>query len=308
MHALTRRMTHATRDAAFMTNHQSGEVPQIPFDEYQAFSRFLRSLCGIELGANKQYLVATRVRRILKEADLPNLGALTAAMSRDNSWQLRQKVIDAMTTNETFWFRDTYPFQYLAETILPELAARRPAEKAKIWSAACSSGQEPYSISMIFEETLRTRFSRPMCEGDILATDLSSVILDSAKEGRYDQISLARGLSEQRRNDFFVPVGNEYWQLKSAIRNRVRFRSLNLQDSFLLLGKFDVIFCRNVLIYFSTDLKLEIIKKIHASLVPGGYLFLGSSESITGLNDYFEMVNCNPGVAYRAKLFRPTRG
>lgn len=289
-----------------MSRDSSADSPQIDAEEYLAFSRLLRDLCGIDLGANKQYLVATRVRRILIDADLPSISALTAAMSSESSWKLRQKVIDAMTTNETFWFRDTYPFQYLASTLLPELSTGKPAGKIRIWSAACSSGQEPYSISMVFEEAQRNKFGRQFCDGDILATDLSSVVLDSAKEGRYDRLSLARGLSEQRRQDFFVPANNDLWQLKPAIRNRVRFRSLNLQDSYLLLGKFDVVFCRNVLIYFSADLKLQILKKIHASLVPGGYLFLGSSESITGLNDYFEMINCNPGIAYRAKVFRPT--
>lgn len=291
-----------------MNKNPSTESPQIEAEEYMAFSSCLRTLCGIDLGANKQYLVATRLRRILIEAGLPSLGALTAAMmSTDRNGQLRQKVIDAMTTNETFWFRDTYPFQYLAGTLLPELSKRRSAGKIKVWSAACSSGQEPYSISMIFEEACRNQFSRHFCDGDILATDVSSMVLESAKEGRYDRISLARGLSEQRRNDFFVPVNNDFWQLKPAIRNRVRFRSLNLQDSYLLLGKFDIVFCRNVLIYFSSDLKFQILKKIHASLVPGGYLFLGSSENITGLSDYFEMVNCSPGIAYRAKPFRPAQ-
>lgn len=289
-----------------MNNKVSGDVPRIELDEYRQFSDFLRSMCGIDLGANKQYLVATRVRRILIECQLASVGALTAALTDGANRQLRQKVIDAMTTNETFWFRDTYPFQYLAETVLPELSRVKSPGKIKIWSAACSSGQEPYSISMIFEEALRSRYNRSICEGDILATDLSSVVLDAAREGRYDRISLARGLSDERRKDFFDPAGADTWQLKPTVRNRVRFRSLNLQDSYVLLGKFDVVFCRNVLIYFAADLKLQILKKIHSTLAPGGYLFLGSSESITGLNDYFEMINCSPGIAYRAKSLRPT--
>lgn len=293
---------------ALMTYKLSGDSSQIQPDEYRQFSDFLRSMCGIDLGENKQYLVATRVRRILIDCQFSSLGALTVALADSSNRLLRQKVIDAMTTNETFWFRDTYPFQYLAETVLPEFSKARPAAKIRIWSAACSSGQEPYSISMIFEESLRSRYGRGICEGDIMATDLSSVVLDAAKEGKYDRMSLARGLSDQRRSEFFSPLGSDVWQLKPSVRERVRFRSVNLQDSFLLLGKFDVVFCRNVLIYFATDLKLQILKKIHSNLTPGGYLFLGSSESITGLNDYFEMINCNPGIVYRAKAVRPALG
>lgn len=280
------------------------ELPDIKAEEYQQFSDFLRSACGIDLGANKQYLVATRIRRILGESGLQCLGALISAIGVNGDSHLRQKVIDAMTTNETFWFRDSYPFQYLANTLIPEISKNKGAGKIKIWSAACSSGQEPYSISMIFEETCRNRFGRAICDGEILGTDLSSVILDLAREGCYDRTSLARGLSEERRLDFFVPIHDDIWQVRPAVRSRVRFRSLNLQDSFYLLGKFDIVFCRNVLIYFSSELKVQILKKIHESLLPGGYLFLGSSESLSGMSEYFEMVNCNPGIVYRAKTTR----
>lgn len=285
----------------------SSDIPEIGAEEYHRFSEILRSVCGIDLGANKQYLVATRVRRILLESDLPSLGALTDALDQDGSNTLRQKVIDAMTTNETYWFRDSYPFQYLASTLLPELSKNKASGRIKIWSSACSSGQEPYSISMVFEELRRNSFGRRVCDGEILGTDVSSVILDLAKEGCYDRISLARGLSDDRRKQFFTQVSDDLWRVKPEVRARVRFRPLNLQESYFLLGKFDVIFCRNVLIYFSAELKLKILKKIHGSLLPGGYLFLGSSESITGLNEYFEMVNCKPGIAYRAKDYRPVR-
>ena len=288
-----------------MNKYDLNEAQPIRTDEYHAFREYLRKVCGIDLGVNKQYLVSTRVRRILLNNGLNSLGALTQAIQEDSNRHLRQQVIDAMTTNETFWFRDTYPFQYLASTLLPEFSKKRPKQPIKIWSAACSSGQEPYSISMIFEEACRNKFVCQINEGDILGTDLSSIILEQAKEGCYDRISLVRGLSSDRLHNFFDQVNDDTWQLKPSIRQRVRFRPINLQDSYLLLGRFDIVFCRNVLIYFSAELKLEILKKIHASLTPGGYLFLGSSESITGLNDYFEMVNCNPGIAYRAKAFRP---
>jgi chemotaxis protein methyltransferase CheR len=289
-------------EAVVMSQFNGGDSLDLDTHEYQAFSAFLQTACGIDLGANKQYLVATRVRRILVEHHLRSLGELTRLIQQDSQRLLRQKVIDAMTTNETFWFRDSYPFEYLSKTVLPALAKQQKhQQKTRIWSAACSSGQEPYSLSMLVEEGMRGNFSTRCNDAEILATDVSASVLESAKQAVYDRISLARGLSLQRCNEFFVQTDTDSWVLKDSVRNRVRFRPLNLQESFYLLGRFDVVFCRNVLIYFSTDLKAEILRKIHGVLNPGGILFLGSSESISGLSDLYEMVNCNPGVAYRAK-------
>lgn len=279
----------------------SEELPQLDPDEYRDFSRILKTMCGIDLGENKQYLVATRIRRILIDHKLESLRSLTRAIQIDSERNLRQKVIDAMTTNETFWFRDTYPYEYLDKTLLPQFAQANPGRKIKIWSAACSTGQEPYSISMVVDERARAKFGNISCEAEILATDLSSSALDIAKKGSYDRLSVVRGLSDQRMREYFTKVNDDIWQVCPSIANRIRFRALNLQDSFYLLGRFDVVFCRNVLIYFSAELKRDILTKLHATLNPGGILFLGSSESITGLNDLYEMVNCQPGVAYRVK-------
>lgn len=271
--------------------------------EYRAFSDFLKSACGIDLGANKQYLVSTRLRRILQEHKLEGLGGLVIAIQDNKNSMLRQLVMDAMTTNETFWFRDCTPFDYLAK-ILPEMTPARPGGKIRIWSAACSSGQEPYSISMLVEERQRGRFGQPLPEVEILATDLSNKILDVARYGRYDRLSVARGLSPERAKKFFVLETPDSWCVRPEVRQRIRFRSLNLQDSFYSLGKFDVIFCRNVLIYFSGDLKRDILTRLHGALNPNGLLILGSSESISDLGYLYDMVNCNPGVAYRAKAFK----
>ncbi len=136
---------------------------------------------------------------------------------------------------------------------------------------------------------------------EIVATDLSSEILDQARSGVYDQLSIARGLSQERLREYFSQVGGGCWQAKPSIASRIAFRPQNLQESYVTLGKFDVIFCRNVLIYFSPELKLDILKRLHKALRPGGILFLGSSESLAGASDFFEMVHCNPGVMYRAK-------
>jgi chemotaxis protein methyltransferase CheR len=284
----------------------AGDMAPIDIDAYQGFSAFLRTACGIDLGANKQYLVTTRIRRILVEQGLSNLAELTLLIQQDSQRALRQRVLDAMTTNETFWFRDVYPFEYLAKVLLPDLAKRKSGEKVRIWSAACSSGQEPYSISMVVEECMRGKRIDRGCDAEILATDLSSSVLDVATQGVYDRQSLTRGLSSERAQDFFQQVDTDNWRIKDSVRNRVRFRPLNLQESFFLLGKFDIVFCRNVLIYFANDLKLEILRKLHANLLPGGILFLGASENISGLNDLYEMINCSPGLAYRAKSISAT--
>lgn len=279
----------------------AGDLPQFSAEEYQEFSNFLRAAAGIDLGAHKQYLVATRTRRILAQHQINTVGDLLARIKIDSDKLLRQQVIDAMTTNETYWFRDDYPFSYLAGTVLPEHAQMRASTPFRIWSAACSSGQEPYSLSMVAEEFSRSKKSAWHFDVEILATDLSSTMLDSARQGTYDRSSIIRGLSEERTRQFFVRETEESWTLIPEIKSRVRFRPLNLQESFRMLGRFQVVFCRNVLIYFSATLKQEILTKIHAQLQPNGLLFLGSSESISGLGHLFEMVYCKPGVAYRAK-------
>lgn len=269
--------------------------------EFEEFRDFLQSVSGIELGDNKQYLVSTRIRRILIDYNFENLAQLTDQIKRPANRDLRQKVIDVMTTNETFWFRDTYPFDYLKNTVFPEILKKNASSRLRLWSAACSSGQEPYSISMITEEFKKQSYRNNGISLEIVATDLSSEILELAKEGVYDQLSVSRGLSDKRMRDFFDKDGDGVWRAKPEIRKRISFRPVNLQDSFTSLGKFDIVFCRNVLIYFSGDLKTDILQRIHATLKPGGILFLGSSESLSGAAHLFEMVHCNPGLMYRAK-------
>lgn len=282
-----------------MSSELQKSACDISASEYESFSDFLRASCGISLGPNKQYLVATRMRRVLLEQELRSIAELVAKLANPGERSLRQKVIDAMTTNETFWFRDGYPFDYLARSLLPGLL-QGGAKTVRVWSAACSSGQEPYSISMVVEEYLRSRGALSV-EVEILATDLCSTVLEAAKQGLYDRLSLARGLSAERTQQFFQRRDDDFWALKDNIKRRVRFRPVNLQDSYLMLGRFDIIFCRNVLIYFSADTKQQVLAKLHSVLNPGGILFLGSSESITGASHLFDVVNCNPGVAYRAK-------
>ncbi|MEY4588449.1 MAG: hypothetical protein RL497_525 [Pseudomonadota bacterium] len=282
-----------------MTHRHSDDALSFSAQEYEEFCVFLQGSCGIELGQNKQYLVATRMRRIMVGLQISKLAQLTDLIKKSEQRLLRQSVIDAMTTNETFWFRDNYPFEYFGTKLLSLFQSEKPGSSIKVWSAACSFGQEPYSLSMVTEEFNRKPGTRPLTV-DILATDLSSAVLDHARAGIYDRISIARGLAAERKTQFFEQIDEDNWRIKGLIKNRVQFRPVNLQDSFLSLGKFDVIFCRNVLIYFSQDLKADILRKLHGQLQRGGYLFLGSSEGLTGVAELFEMVDCAPGLVYRA--------
>jgi chemotaxis protein methyltransferase CheR len=252
------------------------------------------------LGDNKQYLVSSRVGRIMLEHDIKNLNELVGRLRREPLSPLRQIIIDAMTTNETLWFRDVHPYTILKDKLLPELQKTPGMHKVRIWSAACSSGQEPYSISMTVEEYKRAAMGVLKAPVEIVATDLSRSILQSAQDGIYDGLSVARGLSAERLRLYFDKQGDR-WQIKPFVKQRVRFQSLNLLDHYGVLGKFDIVFCRNVLIYFSAQLKTDILRRIHATLKPGGYLLVGASEGLNNLSDIYEMVQCSPGIIYRAK-------
>lgn len=267
--------------------------------EYEAFKTFLQDACGILLGENKQYLVKSRLRRILEEHKMSSIGDLLGNLQRPGRSGLREIVIDAMTTNETLWFRDTHPYRILNEKLLPELAEKSPVSSVRIWSSACSTGQEPYSIAMVVEEFRRTRPGK-LRDVRITATDISKSVLEVARRGEYEMIAIGRGLSPERQKAFFTPSLNGGWQIKPQVKAMVEFKELNLLERYML-GKFDVVFCRNVLIYFSAELKRDILTRIHATLNPGGYLVLGSSESLNGLPDLYEMVQCHPGIIYRKK-------
>jgi chemotaxis protein methyltransferase CheR len=251
------------------------------------------------LGDNKQYLVQSRLRRIMADCEIDSVGELVDKMNRMPRSPLRESVVDAMTTNETLWFRDTHPFRILEEVILPELVAKRTSP-IKLWSAACSTGQEPYSISMVFEEFKKKNIGIRAALG-ITATDISPSVIASAKKAEYEMLAIGRGLSKERIDKFFTMTSNGSWKVKHELVKCVDFRLLNLMDSYVSLGKFDVVFCRNVLIYFSAESKKDILSRIHGTLKPGGYLVLGASESLSGMPEKYEMVHCRPGIIYRAK-------
>ena len=269
--------------------------------DFELFRVFLEKACGILLGSNKQYLVSSRLNKLMEQQGIKTLGELVQRMQAQPRGGLKEQVVDAMTTNETLWFRDTYPFEVMKTRVLPELIKANPGQRLRIWSAASSSGQEPYSLSMTLDEFERTNLGQLKAGVQIVATDLSGSMLNAAKSGEYDSLAMGRGLSQERLNRYFDAKGPGRWALKPAIKNRVEFRALNLLDSYASLGKFDVVFCRNVLIYFSAEVKKDILTRIHATLKPGGYLFLGASEALNGLPDLYQMVQCSPGIIYKVK-------
>jgi chemotaxis protein methyltransferase CheR len=282
---------------------QSAPLAGIVAAEYEDFRRFLEEACGIVLGQNKHYLVQSRLGRIVSEKGLSGLGELVVQLRREHSGgPLRQLVIEAMTTNETSWFRDVHPFTILRERILGDFV-KRGVRMPRIWSAACSTGQEPYSISMVAQEFIGANPSG-LTDVQIIATDISPAILGEAETGCYDGLSVSRGLSTQLRAKYFERLDGHHgdrWKINAAIRKRVRFSRTNLLDSYTGLGRFDVVFCRNVLIYFSQASKMDILGRVAEILNPGGYLFLGSSESLHQYSDDFETVRCHPGIVFRKK-------
>lgn len=267
--------------------------------DYESFKLFLQEAAGILLGDNKQYLVTSRLGKLMQQHSIENLGELVKRIQQFSQRALKEAVIDAMTTNETLWFRDSHPFNIFRNRLLPDLQ-KSAAGGIRIWSAACSSGQEPFSLSMLIEEYRSSSMGVMKVPVEIVATDLSREMLEVCKRGEYDGLSLGRGLSEERKKRFFEQKDGGVWKVKSVVSDRVRFQYLNLKDHYASLGKFDIVFCRNVLIYFSADLKLDILRRIHSTLKPGGYLILGASEGLSGLSERYEMVQCNPGIIYRA--------
>jgi chemotaxis protein methyltransferase CheR len=282
-----------------MSSELSLGVTAQPLDpaDYAAFRAFLEEACGIVLGENKEYLVFSRLSRLMAEQGAGGLRELVSKAG--SSGALRERIVDAMTTNETLWFRDGYPFEVFKQKLLPEIAAERRSN-LRIWSAACSTGEEPYSLSIAIAEYQMVNPGRLPADIQIVATDISPSVLELARAGQYDEKNLSRGLSAERRQRFFVEKGAR-WEVREEVRRRVRFQELNLKTSYTLLGKFDVIFCRNVLIYFSGELKRDILDRMAERLLPGGLLVLGASESLSGYSESFDMVRCQPGVVYRLR-------
>ncbi|MFT7413722.1 MAG: chemotaxis protein methyltransferase CheR [Methylophagaceae bacterium] len=274
-------------------------VGNISPQDYDRFKLFLEQACGILLGEGKQYLITSRLTKLLRDENIPSVSALLHAIEMRQPRHLRDAVIDAMTTNETSWFRDQSPFEILAKEVFPEMdnTAKR---QCRIWSSACSSGQEPYTVSIALSEYMTKVSNSGLVNAQIVATDISMSMLATAKQAEYGEGVLGRGLTAGRKQQFFKPIGDR-WRVADEIIRRVSFKEQNLLSSYGSLGKFDIIFCRNVLIYFSTERKKDILNRMALALNPGGYLFLGASETINGYSDAFEMIRSPHGVFYCLK-------
>lgn len=242
--------------------------------EFRRFQTFLKAASGISLADNKQYLVTNRLQPLLNEIgvdELDDLLSLIEAMPNDN---LTMKVVEAMTTNETFWFRDSGHFHALEQKVVAELGEKG---HISLWSAACSTGQEAFSLSLSLDKALQLANKQVAIQ--IVATDISEKNIELAKKGIYTDIQLSRGLPNETRMEHFKCV-RDGWEISAKHRSRVSFKSLNLINDFSNLGDFDVVFCRNVLIYFSLSTKLDILNRIAQQMKPGAYLFLSSSEQV----------------------------
>ena len=247
---------------------------------FTALCDFLHRSSGLVMESSKQYLVESRVMPIVRRERLSGLDELVLVLQRGQNPKIAKDVIEAMTINETYFFRDKAPFDQFRNVMLPALiAARQNERRLRIWSAAASTGQEAYSLAMILDENAARM---PGWKIDILGTDLSEQVLEKARKGIYSQFEVQRGLPTPVLLRYFSQIG-ESWQISDAMRTKVTFKQLNLLSDFSALGRFDVIFCRNVLIYFDAARKTDILARMTRVLAPDGYLTLGASESLIGL-------------------------
>ncbi len=255
--------------------------------EYEYLRKFLRDHSGLDLSADKQYLIESRLLPLARKAGLSGIGELVQKLQGPGSSALSVSVVEAMTTNETFFFRDKVPFDHFRDTIMPEVLKARAARKSvRIWCAAGSTGQEPYSLAMSLKEMGAALTGWRV---EIVATDLSQEVLEKAKAGIYSQFEVQRGLPIQLLVKYFKQTG-ETWQINPELRAMIQHRQLNLLHDFSQLGAFDVIFCRNVLIYFDQDTKINIFNRIARQIEPDGFLVLGAAETVVGLTDAFRPI------------------
>jgi chemotaxis protein methyltransferase CheR len=252
--------------------------------EYDYLRKLLKERSGLMLSADKQYLVESRLLPVARKAGAAGLSQLVQRLNGPAAERLIVEVVEAMMTNESFFFRDKMPFEHFRQVIMPALLAARAARRRiRIWCAAASTGQEPYSLAMALKEM------GAAIEGwriEIVATDLSTEVLEKARTGLYTQFEVQRGLPIQLLLKYFTQVG-EAWQIAPDIRAMVHYRQLNLLSDFSHLGQFDVVFCRNVLIYFDQATKSAMLDRVARNTERDGYLLLGAAETVVGLSDSF---------------------
>jgi chemotaxis protein methyltransferase CheR len=260
--------------------------------DYEYLCRLLKDRSGLALAGDKQYLVESRLLPLARKAGIASLADLVAKLKDDDD-RLAVEVVHAMTTNESFFFRDKIPFDHFRDTIMPALLEARAAERRiRIWCAAAATGQEPYSLAICLKE-VKDKLAGWRIE--ILGTDLATAVLEKAKAGLYTQFEVQRGMPIQMLVKYFAQVG-EMWQIAADIRAMVQYRPLNLLSDFSYLGTFDLVFCRNVLIYFDQETKVAVLNRIARVTAPHGYLVLGAAETVVGLSDAFKPVPDRRGL------------
>jgi chemotaxis protein methyltransferase CheR len=272
-------------------------------EEFPLLRDAIEQISGIRVGDGKAYLIESRLGKVLAEHGCDSFRAFHMLLKTRMDANLKSQVINAMSTQETLWFRDTHPFRIFSERLMPlyqeELKSNRRM-RVRIWSAASSTGQEAYSLAMLIRDAHRTNPAVRPEKYEIVGTDIASSAVAAAESGQYDRIAMGRGLDPEHRRQYFVDDGR-YCRISDDIKRMVTFRQFNLQDGFAGLGRFDVVLCRNVAIYFSDTFKRELYTKIHGVLAPGGCLFLGSSESISAYSTDYELLDYKGGIYYRGK-------
>jgi chemotaxis protein methyltransferase CheR len=271
-------------------------------EEFNLFKRYIEQQCSIALTEDKKYLLESRLTRLVVESGCNTFLDFYKQITTSPSISVRDKIIDAITTNETLWFRDNAPWIAIKERVIPELADRIRNGKIRIWSAACSTGQEPYSLCMTIDDFCRNSGGRVTPQRfEVTATDISTSALFIAMAGRYDRISMSRGFTDEWApfKDRYFTASGPVSVIKDEIKNMVTFKRFNLQDSFSALGNFDVVFIRNVAIYFSETFKIDLYKRLQRAMNHSGFLFIGSSETLMGYSDSFESAQHGRAMYYR---------
>lgn len=270
--------------------------------DYEYLRKLLKDRSGLVLSADKQYLVESRLLPVARKAGINSLTDLVQKLKTPGAAALENDVVEAMTTNESFFFRDKVPFDHFRNDIMPSLLKARAAQRRiRIWCAAASTGQEPYSLAMVLKE-MAAQVSGWRIE--ILGTDLSTEVLEKAKAGIYSQFEVQRGLPIQLLVKYFTQVG-DMWQISSELRNMVQYRPLNLLADFNSLGSFDIIYCRNVLIYFDQPTKVRVLERMARMMEGDGYLVLGAAETVVGLTDAFKPLPDRRGLYVPNKVAAP---
>lgn len=270
----------------------------ITTEQFRFFADLVKTSSGIALAPGKEYLIESRLNELARVLGLRDFDALYQKARSSLPATLREQIVDAMTTNETYFFRDQHPFDALRNSVLPEIVKRNGTGRIRIWSAACSTGQEPYSMAMLLEDSFKGLTAGGKVE--IIATDISRQSLEKGMAGRFTQVEVNRGLPVTLLIKHFKQNG-AFWQANDGLRKMITFRSFNLLDPLHSLGSFDVIFCRYVLIYFEPETKRMILEKIAKALNHGGWLFLGATETPTGLPPSLEKISMGKGVCWQKK-------